>query len=193
MQIHQLNIQYQADQDRVLARINTNAGTELRLWLTRRMTLGLLPVLRKVENEQLEKSLAAQPDEELGMTAKDPKVREMLSEFKKERTLQQADFKTPYKGPEPRQTAEQPLLVVEVQITPLPNFSARIKFAALPADNTQRREIKMELDQKMMLGLVHLLDKAFSDSRWGETSPAPATPVAPDGAPAIPARPQYLN
>jgi hypothetical protein len=193
MQIHQLNIQYQADQDRVLARINTNAGTELRLWLTRRMTLGLLPVLRKVENEQLEKSLAAQPDEELGMTAKDPKVREMLSEFKKDRTLQQADFKTPYKEPEPGQTAEQPLLVVEVQITPLPNFSARIKFAALPADNTQRREIKMELDQKMMLGLVHLLDKAFADSRWGETSPAPATPVAPDGTPAIPARPQYLN
>ncbi len=100
MQIHQLNIQYQADQDRVLARINTSAGTELRLWLTRRLTLGLLPLLRKVENEQLEKSLAAQPEADLGMTAKDPKVREMLSEFKKERSLQQADFKTPYKEPE---------------------------------------------------------------------------------------------
>jgi hypothetical protein len=193
MQIHQLNIQYQADQDRVLARINTSAGTELRLWLTRRLTLGLLPLFRKVENDQLEKSLAAQPDADVGMTAKDPKVREMLSEFKKERTLQQADFKTPYKEPETGQAAEQPLLVVEVQITPLPNFSTRILFAALQADSAQKREIKMELDQKMMLGLVHLLNKAFADSRWGETSLTAATPVAANSSPDIPTRPQYLN
>ncbi len=193
MQIHQLNIQYQADQDRVLARINTSAGTELRLWLTRRLTLGLLPLLRKVENEQLEKSLAAQPEADLGMTAKDPKVREMLSEFKKERSLQQADFKTPYKEPETGLPAELPLLVVEVQITPLANFSARLKLFATLADPAQKREIKMELDQKMMHGLVHLMDKAFNDSRWGQTTLSSTTPDAAPGLPDSNTRPQYLN
>ena len=88
MQIHQLNIQYQADQDRVLARINTSAGTELRLWLTRRLTLGLLPILRRVESEQLQKSLAAQPEADLGMTANDPKVREMLIRSRRSATIQ---------------------------------------------------------------------------------------------------------
>ena len=193
MQIHQLNIQYQPDQDRVLARINTSAGTELRLWLTRRITIGLLPILRKVEHEQLQKSVATQPEADMGMTAADPKVREMLSEFKKERTLQQADFKTPYKEPEPGLPVEPPLLVVEVQITPLANFSARIKFVAVLADAASKREIKMELDQKMMHGLVHLMDKAFAESRWGKSPLAggEADPTADHSVGT--ARPQYLN
>ena len=193
MQIHQLNIQYQADQDRVLARVNTSAGTELRLWLTRRLTLGLLPVLRKVEGEQLQKSLAAQADADTGLSAHDPKVRELLGEFKKEQNLQQADFKTPYKEPEAGPTAEPPLLVTEVQITPLPNFSARLQFVAHLADSAQKRHIKIELDQKMLHGLVHLLEKAFTDSQWGHA------PLAGGGAePGADntlgnARPQYLN
>ena len=193
MQIHQLNIQYQGDQDRVLARINTSAGTELRLWLTRRITIGLLPILRKVEHEQLQKSLATQPEADLGMTADDPKVREMLSEFKKERTLQQADFKTPYKEPESGLPVEPSLLVVEVQITPLANFSARIKFVAVLADAASKREIKMELDQKMMHGLVHLMDKAFADSQWGK-SPLAGGEAGPTADPSVgTARPRYLN
>lgn len=193
MQIHQLNIQYQPEQDRILARINTVTGTELRLWLTRRLTLGLLPVLRKVEGEQLKKSLIAQPDPDVGLTAKDPKVQEMLEEFKKEQTLQQADFKTPYKQPEPGTTPEQPLLIIEAQITPLDNFSARLKFLALAAETPQKREIKMELDPRLMRGMVHLMEKAFADSRWEQASGSLAETLPSSAIATGDIRPQYLN
>ena len=193
MQIHQLNIQYQPEQDRVLARINTNTGVELRLWLTRRLMLGLLPLLRKVEDDQLQKSLTAQPEAELGLAAKDPKVREMLSEFKKERSLQQADFKTPYKEPQTRQPAEPALLVNEVQVTLLANLNAHIKFIAVFGDPGQKREIKMDLEQKMLHGLVHLLGKAFADSHWGESSLRSESAELTSGQPQDIPRPKYLN
>lgn len=193
MQIHQLNIQYQADQDRILARINTSTGTELRLWLTRRLTLGLLPILRKVEGDQLQKSLISQPDDSLGMTANDPKVREMLGEFKKEQTLQQADFKTPYKQPVPGATTEPPLLIVEAQLTPLDNFNTRLKFLAVSAESTHKREIKMELDPKLMRGMVHLMDKAFADSHWDQSATLPDQPLPSNANTADDDRPRYLN
>ena len=36
MNIHQLSVTYLPEQDRILARVNTTAGEEMRLWLTRR-------------------------------------------------------------------------------------------------------------------------------------------------------------
>ena len=41
MQIHQMSASYVAEQDRVLLRINTVEGEEMRLWLTRRLMAGL--------------------------------------------------------------------------------------------------------------------------------------------------------
>ena len=35
MQIHQLSVSYQAEQDRLLLRVSSTDGQEMRLWLTR--------------------------------------------------------------------------------------------------------------------------------------------------------------
>ena len=48
MNIHQLSVTYLPEEDRILARINTTAGEEMRLWLTRRLMLGLWPLLSKL-------------------------------------------------------------------------------------------------------------------------------------------------
>ncbi len=192
MNIHQLNLGYLPDQDRVLARINTNSGVEFRLWFTRRLTIGLLPVLRKVLADQVQRSLSADSAES-GLSAKDPKVREFLGEFKKEQALQQADFKTPYKATNAAASVEEPLLVSEVQMTPLANGQVEIKFSAKPPQSGKQAEVRMALDHKLMHGLLHLLEKSFNESKWGQVALAGVDAEAAVEPPAAASRPQYLN
>ena len=45
MDIHQLSLQYQREQDRILMRFNTTSREELRLWLTRLLLKGWWPLL----------------------------------------------------------------------------------------------------------------------------------------------------
>ena len=58
MNIHQISVTYVQAQDRCLVRINSHAGDELRLWFTRRLTLGLMPRLKHAAGEQLRLHLA---------------------------------------------------------------------------------------------------------------------------------------
>ncbi len=51
MQIHQLQASYQADQDRILLRLNTHSGEEMRVWLTRRMLKGMLGHVQKLADQ----------------------------------------------------------------------------------------------------------------------------------------------
>jgi hypothetical protein len=41
MRLHQIRIDYHQEQDRLLLRISTNEGSELRFWLTRRFVKGM--------------------------------------------------------------------------------------------------------------------------------------------------------
>ena len=59
MNIHQVSVSYVQEQDRLLIRINGKEGGELRAWLTRRLTLALLPVLSQTSTEQISKVAAA--------------------------------------------------------------------------------------------------------------------------------------
>ena len=59
MQIHQLSVSYQAEQDRLLLRVSSTSGQEMRLWLTRRLMLGLWPLISRLQTEQLLKLEAA--------------------------------------------------------------------------------------------------------------------------------------
>ena len=53
MQIHQMSVTYLPEQDRILMRINTTEGEEMRMWLTRRLMVGLWPLLTKLLTEHL--------------------------------------------------------------------------------------------------------------------------------------------
>lgn len=190
MRIHQLNIKYENDQDRLVARISTDTGHEMRLWLTRRLTVGVLPLLRKLVSDQTEREAQVQG----GASAADPFVRQVLGEFKKEQVLRQSDFKTAYREPasEPA-SAEAPLLVGEVVLSPLANGHLQTKFRGPLNGNNQRREVKLDLDARLMHGFLHLLEKAYAGSGWAVVPVAPLEQDAPAQDAASQARPQYLN
>jgi hypothetical protein len=51
MKLHQLKVDYNAEQDRLLMLIATSDGVELRMWLTRRFVKLLWPLLVKLAEE----------------------------------------------------------------------------------------------------------------------------------------------
>jgi hypothetical protein len=189
MRVHQLNIRYDNEQDRLLTRINTDTGQEFRLWLTRRLVLGLLPLLRRLVAEHDERDAAAQNE---ASPAPDRQVRQLLGEFKKDQLLQQADFRPPFKEPPPEAERTLPLLVGEVVVNALASGNLQAVFRGLQGD-TPPREIRLELDSQLMHGFMHLLELAFTASEWSRVSVA-AFEVDGNPATAAPsARPQYLN
>ena len=195
MNIHQLSITYLSEEDRILARINTTAGEEMRLWLTRRLMLGLWPLLSKLMTGHL---LRLEPAGSSLDTASD-ELKTMLADFRKQEFLQSADFDTPYKADEAvLPLGEQPLLVTDVDAAPLPNGRLRLSFnESIPArrPGVEPRNFQMEMEPRLMQGLLHLLEQALVQSRWRDAfEPAPSAedPTHPDAA-SRSNRPRYLN
>lgn len=194
MRIHQLNLQYEADQDRLIVRINTTTGLEIRLWLTRRLTIGFLPLLRKLTDEQLVRADALAAAAGVPRAPTDPKLREFLNEFKKDAALQQSDFKTPFKeSAGAPATGDDPMLVAEISLTPLANAHLQVKFSGLMKGSTEKRNVQIDLDEKLMHGFLHLLEKSYVNSQWGQAAIAPADLDAAGHKGATASRPQYLN
>lgn len=188
MQIHQMSVTYLPEQDRILMRINTTEGEETRMWLTRRLMVGLWPLLSKILTEHLLKLESAGAS----LAGANPELKKMLAEFRKEEFLQHADFDTPYKEGQPQlPLGEEPLLVTDVDATPLASGPLRLNFNERPpTGETQPRSFQMEMEPKLMQGLMHLLEQALLQAQWREPF-VPATQAeaaAEDGE-----RPRYLQ
>ena len=197
MNIHQLSVTYLPEEDRILARINTTAGEEMRLWLTRRLMVGLWPLLSKVMTGHLLRLEAAGTSLE---TASD-ELKTMLADFRKQEFLQSADFDTPYKEEEATlPLGEEPLLVTDVDAAPLPNGRLRLSFnenrPSKVEPRPEPRKFQMEMEPRLMQGLLHLLEQALVQSRWRDAFEPSASstedPTHPDAA-SRSNRPRYLN
>jgi hypothetical protein len=196
--IHQLSVNYIQEHDRVLVRINTTAAEELRLWFTRRLTLGLMPVLNKVVADWVAQTEAVKSPHISPAATADAQTRQMLAEFKREESLQQSDFKTPYKAEAVKlPLGPEPLLVTEVSVTPLPNGQLQVALSEKLPDHPSGqapRGFRMALEQKLVHGFVHLLDKAIQTSQWtAHTAPSPAQTEPPLPGEPSGERPKYLN
>ncbi len=204
MRLHQLNLQYDPTQDRLLVRISTTAQVELRLWFTRRLTVGVMPLLRKLVAQQTDKRAALKAPGDAVDRPANPKIREFLSEIERETALKNSDFATPYKEPpskpgvDPKGAAhatDDTLLVTEIALTPLDNAHLRIKFTGNSgqfAPSGKSQDVQIELDDKLMHGFLHLLEKAYTNSQWAQT-PTPPLDAEELKDAAATTRPQYLN
>lgn len=179
MNIHQLSVQHDERQDRLLLRLNTQDQREFRFWLTRRMTLRLMPAIEQ-SAVRLE---AAQP----GVAATDVPSQHMLTEFKRDAFLKKADFATPFEN---RATewplGAEPLLITDAHLTIQPSGALEISFED-KSDPVQARACQLHLQVSLVHGLVHLIQQACEKAEWGsgrrsvnigDTVPAP-TPEPP--------------
>jgi hypothetical protein len=190
MQIHQLSVSYQAEQDRLLLRVSSTNGQEMRLWLTRRLMLGLWPLISRLQTEQLLKLEAAGS----ALDDADEELRRMLADFRKEEFLQRADFDTPYQDQSTLPLGTEPLLVTDVDATPLPGGRTRLALneRASVSGGEKPRGFQLELDARLMQGLLHLLERALTHAQWRESFATPQAVLEGEPGEAGP-RPRYLN
>lgn len=192
MKIHQLSVNYQAEQDRIFVRINTAASEEVRLWLTRRLMVGLWPLLTKLLTQHLLKLEAAGTS----LDTADEGLKKMLADFRKEQFLQEADFDTPYdENQNTLPLGPKPVLVTDVDASPLPSGRLRLSFNERLPNKQEPRSFHVELDPKLMQGLMHLMEQALARSQWQEPFNAPVAVEEPAGDEDVLAerKPRYLN
>ena len=194
--IHQLQVTYVKEHDRILVRLNTRAGEEIRLWLTRGMLKNLHPHLTQATDDMAVLQPAQSQGSSNGSAAHDGADSRALYEFKKQESLQKADFSTPFA--EQAQTlpiGREPLLATSVQLCVLQSGELRLGFEEKLLATDKNRQIEITLGADLFNGMMHLLALALSHADWG-LGVAPPTllkkPATLDAfATAVP--PQYLN
>ena len=191
MNVHQLSIAYVPEQDRILARVNTKEGCELQCWLTRRVALGMAPLIDRLVTEQVARRGGLSPAHLAGM---DDLAKKAVAQFQKTETLQRADFATPYKAAEVSHPLfDPPLLVTEVNMATLTNGQLRLAFTEKLPGQSGNRNFQMALSDQLVQAFVHLLGRAIVQSRWREAPGAdPALAPLPEPS-ADSAKTGYLN
>ena len=168
MDIRQISIRYRQDHDRILVDINTGAGGEVQVWLTRRMTLRLWPLLNRVVIDHFAISQDAKTDGFVDLAAMDNRTKTMLAEFKRDEALQKTDFSTPYQsGATQHLLGHKPLLVTEVNLTPLRNGQLQLNFNEKIDEPASDRGFQMDLSSELVFAVIRLLGHALEDSHWG--------------------------
>lgn len=163
MNIHQLFIAYHNDHDRVLAQVNTVAGEELRLWFTRRLMINFLPHLGRLATDAQASAMQLASQDEL--------AKKTVMEFKKQESINQSDFKTPFNTKASAYpVGQEPILVTAIQLTPDGKGALRIGFEEklTGASSTQpARGFQITLTSPQLHGFIHLLELATQASQWG--------------------------
>ncbi len=200
MNIHQLSVSYVQEQDRLLLRVNSHAGDELRLWLTRRLMLGLMPALRRAAADTAGRvdSAPAGATPSAQVVLPDEHARQLMAEFERANVLKKADFQTPYQvDVRSRPLGQEPLLVTEVSLTVPHKGQVHIGFKELlpesggPQQPTPRT-LGINLEPQLLHALVHLLEQGIGTAQWlDNTTATPKAPAPNESAVAL--KPRYLN
>lgn len=174
MNIHQLSVVFDDRQDRLLMRVNTQEGEEVRLWLTRSLSLRLLA--------PMESTIAKLEARNPAVAADDARARGMLVELQHQAFLQNADLATPFSGQSTSlPLGDVPLLVTEVRLDVRAQGGAQMVFQDCGDAQAPARSCTLQMQSPLVHGLLHLLQKAISKSQWTEgLSAGPAAPKAPE-------------
>jgi hypothetical protein len=181
MNIHQLSLTHDALQDRLLLRINTTSQEEFRLWLTRRLALGLQPHLERLSLEAMVPPATAETP------LANEQTRHMLAEFRQQDNLSKADFSTPYAQADHLPLGAEPLLITDVQMTPQSDGTLVIGFQEKVGE-PPHRGFQARVKADLIVGLLHLMRDAMTKADWQTAEQTPTTPEVPPP----PAR-GYLN
>jgi len=200
MDIRQLSIRYNVDHDRILVCINTSAGDEVQMWLTRRLVAGLWPLLNRVVIDHLAIPADAKTDGFVDLAAMGPETRKMLAELRQQEAVQSSDFSTPYRHDATnRPLGDAPLLVTEVNLKPKASGLMQINFKEVLTEPPSSRGFQLDLPAELVFAILQLLSQALAQAQWqlGTETPAPLQIIetAPEEIDLSPdaTRPTYLN
>ncbi|HZM35486.1 MAG TPA: hypothetical protein VFC18_13465 [Burkholderiales bacterium] len=161
MRLHQLKVEYQAGEDRLLMLVAASEGVELRLALTRRFVKLLWPLLVKLAEEASPRI----------RTQANPEARRALLGLEHEHAVSKADFTKPYKPTvADRPLGDAPLLLARIQTGHDRNGQPVV--ALHPAEG---QGVTLSLDAVLLHSLCRLLQAAVKKSDWDMELKLPGT------------------
>jgi hypothetical protein len=152
MRLHQLKIDFVAEQDRLLMLIAASEQVEVRMWLTRRFVKLLWPLLVKLA-EEASPRIRTQPN---------PEARKALLNIEHEQAVSKANFAKPYDD-SVRATplGAEPLLLARIQTGHDP--SGHPVLAMHPSEG---QGVTLTLDPVLLHSVCRLLQAAVRKSDW---------------------------
>jgi len=171
MNIHQLQLAFDAAEDRVLLRVSTTAGEEFRIYLTRRFVKLLWPYMQR----SLESAVAVK--------APVPEARREVLAFEHDKAIRESDFSRPFaeaSGAAPRSfpLGDKPFVATQGQMRI--DAPGAYKLILNPA---QGRGLEIGLDDRLMHSFCRLLDSAVRGAEWDlgllDQPQSPAEAAAP--------------
>jgi len=173
MDIHQLGVNYDERHDRLLMRVNTVDAQEVRLWLTRRISLRLLAPLQT--------AIARMEASQASIDIADAQAKAMLVELKHDDFLQKADLKTPYsEASKTLPLGPEPLVVTEITIHIQGQHGAQMVFQDAGSPETPARSCTLQMQPPLVHGMLHLLSNAMTAAQWETPAQAPLTGAMQD-------------
>src|SRR6267378_2792572 len=152
MKLHQLKVEYDAEQDRLIMLVATSEAVELGLALTRRFVKLLWPLLVKLAEEASPRI----------RTQANPEARKALLGLEHEHAVSKADFSKPYDAvPSATPLGEKPVLLARIQTGHDRNGQPVV--ALHPSDG---QGITLTFDSVLLHSLCRLLQAAVKKSDW---------------------------
>lgn len=168
--LHQIQIRFEPEQDRLLLRVNTQTGAELRYWLTRRIVKRLLPVLTR--------TLGA--TDERVVTQPTPEAKKAVLDFRREEAISKSDFSKPFEEKATHTPlGEEPILVSKVSIR---RHEQGYLLRLFPANG---QALNLMLQDRVLHTLCELIRRGVRLADWDlvlETPTEPAPPPDPTRA-----------
>ena len=150
----QFRLAYSELEDRVLFTGVFIDGTQVNLWLTRRLVLGLMGVARKFSDATAVlgaggSSVASAP----------APIKQEIASFQREAAVRQADFDSPFVAGEPhKDLGTAPLLVNRVSLVPGEEGAVTIHFGL-----TDRRDLSFPVTRETFLTLWNMLERLVKE------------------------------
>jgi hypothetical protein len=165
MKLHQLKVDYHAEQDRLLMLIATSEGVELRMWLTRRFVKLLWPLLVKLAEEASPRI----------RTQASPEARKALLGIEHQQAVEKADFSKAYeRKPRSMPLGDEPLLLGRIQTGH--DRKGQPVLALHPAEG---QGVTLTLDPVLLHSVCRLLQAAVKKSGWDMELKLPGSEPAP--------------
>lgn len=149
--LHQIQIRYVPQEDRILLRIKTADRLEFRFWLTRRYVKLLWPMMLKMLSNDHRVRLQA-----------DAEARSAVLAFQHEKAIRQSDFSTEFReDAETLPLGKSPVLLAKIQLK-----QQKSGDNVLCMHPQSGKGVELAMDETLLHSFTKLLAEAVSTSDW---------------------------
>ena len=151
-QLHQMNMEYQPTEDRLVLKINTMDKQEYRLWMTRRFTKQFWDSIIKIVEQAPDVKKHA-----------DPEVKKAVMAFQQENKVKSEQFEKPYvEGADRFPLGEDPVLLTGFAYSPKgPNGMPRMAFQTI-----RGLEVALPVNDQIIFSIAKLLAQVGQHTGW---------------------------